>query len=188
VPALAAALPQAIGDAANGRFAPLVGLAASLSGPGGPRLYSGMHFSVVCSEDLPRQPLATEPDGAQFGAVFARLYQQACADWPRGNVDPAFYSTPPAPAATWLLSGGDDPATPSRHGERVTRALGAKARHTVVPHGGHGVMALPCLRDALQRFIDAPDDDAALKVDGDCAANVPRARAFVPLARASAAR
>ncbi|HEX6723056.1 MAG TPA: alpha/beta fold hydrolase, partial [Burkholderiaceae bacterium] len=98
VPALAAALPQALRDAANGRFAPLVGLAASLSGPGGPRLYSGMHFSVVCSEDLPRQPLAAERDGAQFGAAFARLYRQACADWPRSSVDPAFYSTPPAPA------------------------------------------------------------------------------------------
>jgi pimeloyl-ACP methyl ester carboxylesterase len=188
VPALAAGLPQAIADAANGRFTPLVGLAASLSGPGAPKLYSGMHFSVVCTEDLPRRQLAPAPDGAQFGSAFARLYQQACADWPRGNVDPAFYSTPPAPAATWLLSGGDDPATPPRHGERVARALGAKARHTVVPHGGHGVMALPCLRDAVQRFIDAPSDDAALKVDRDCAAAVPRPRAFVPLARASGAR
>ena len=188
LPALAAGLPQAIAEAASGRFTPLAGLASALSGPGRPEVYSGMHFSVVCTEDLPRLPLAPEPDSAQFGRAFARVYQQVCADWPRGKVDAAFYTTPTAPAATWLLSGGDDPATPPRHGERTARALGAKARHTVVPHGGHGVMALACLRDAVQRFIDAPNDDEALKVNADCAAGVPRPRVFVPLASASASR
>jgi pimeloyl-ACP methyl ester carboxylesterase len=185
VPAMAAALPQAIADAAQGRFTPLVGLASALSGGPGRTLYSGMHFSVVCAEDVPRLSLAGEPGGAQFGQAFARLYQQVCADWPRGTVDPAFYTVPAAPAATWLLSGGDDPATPPRHGERVARLLGAKARHTVVVHAGHGVMSLPCLRDAVQRFIDAPADDDALKVDAHCAAAVPRPRVYVPLARAS---
>jgi pimeloyl-ACP methyl ester carboxylesterase len=188
VPALAAGLPQAIAEAAAGRFAPLAGLASALSGPGRPALYSGMHFSVVCTEDLPRLSLAPAPDGAQFGQAFARVYQQACAQWPRGTVDPAFYITPPAPAATWLLSGGDDPATPPRHAARAAQALGAKARHTVVPHGGHGVMALPCLRDAVQRFIDAASDDDALQVSADCAATVPRARVFVPMAGASGPR
>jgi pimeloyl-ACP methyl ester carboxylesterase len=187
VPALAAALPQAITDAADGRLAPLAGLSAAMSGPGR-TMYSGMHFSVVCSEDLPRAPLAPEPDTAQFGQAFARVYQQACADWPRGTIAPAFYTTPAAPAATWLLSGGDDPATPPRHAARVAQALGPKARHTVVAHGGHGVMALPCLRDAVQRFIDALDDDEALRVNADCAAAVPRPRVFVPLAQSAGAR
>jgi hypothetical protein len=49
-------------------------------------------------------------------------------------------------------------------------------------------MALPCLRDAVQRFIDAPSDDDALQVSADCATAVPRARVFVPLARASGPR
>ena len=188
VPALAAALPQAIADAADGRFAPLAGLASALSGPGR-TLYSGMHFSVVCTEDLPRLPLAPEPDtGGQFGQAFARVYQQACAEWPRGSVDPAFYRTPAAPVATWLLSGGDDPATPPRHATRVLSALGPKARHTVVPHAGHGVIGLACLRDAVQRFIDAAGDDEALAVNADCAAAVPRPTVFVPLAQASSPR
>jgi pimeloyl-ACP methyl ester carboxylesterase len=189
VPALAAGLPQAIADAADGRFAPLVGLSAAMSGPGR-NLYTGMHFSVVCSEDLPRRPLAApEPDAAQFGQAFARVYQQACADWPRSTVAADFYTMQPAPAATWLLSGGDDPATPPRHAARVAQALGSKARHTVVAHAGHGVMALPCLNDAVQRFIDAASDDEALRLNADCAAVVPRPKAFVPLtARAAAVR
>ena len=76
-------------------------------------------------------------------AAPSRACTSRCAPTGRAaEVDPAFYTTPTAPAATWLLSGGDDPATPPRHGERTARALGAKARHTVVPHAGHGVMAL----------------------------------------------
>ncbi|HSC00737.1 MAG TPA: alpha/beta hydrolase, partial [Burkholderiaceae bacterium] len=154
VPALAAVLPAAIGDAAAGRFDALAGLAAALSGPGA-MLYSGMHFSVVCAEDVPRLGLSGDAAGAQFARTFARLYEQACASWPRGAVDPAFYTTPVAPVAIWLLSGALDPATPPRHGERMARALGPRARHTVVPNAGHGVMALPCVRDAVRRFIEA---------------------------------
>jgi pimeloyl-ACP methyl ester carboxylesterase len=183
VPALAAALPAAIADAALGRFEALTGLASALSGPGA-TLYTGMHFSVVCSEDVPRMR-AGDAAGEQFGRAFARIYEQACASWPRAEVDPAFYGTPAAPVATWLLSGAADPATPPRHGERIARLLGAKARHTVVPNAGHGVMALPCVRDAVQRFIEAADDDAALKVDASCAASLPRPRLFVPLGLAT---
>jgi pimeloyl-ACP methyl ester carboxylesterase len=183
VPALAVALPAAISDAALGRFEALAGLASALSGPGA-TLYTGMHFSIVCSEDVPRIGTA-DAVGEQFGRAFARLYEQACASWPRAEVAPAFYTTPPAPAATWLLSGAADPATPPRHGERIARALGAKARHTVVPNAGHGVMALPCVRDAVLRFIEAADDDAALRVDALCAAQLPHPRLFVPLGAAT---
>jgi len=184
VPALAAALPAAIAEAARGRFDALTGLASALSGPGA-RLYTGMHFAVVCSEDVPRLGRSADVAGEQFGRGFARVYEQACASWPRAEVDPAFYMTAPAPAATWVLSGAADPATPPRHGERIARALGAKARHTVVPNAGHGVMALPCVRDAVLRFIEAADDDAALKVDASCAATLPRPRLFVPLGQAA---
>ncbi len=183
-PALAAALPAAIAEAAHGRFDAMAGLASALSGPG-VRLYTGMHFSVVCSEDVPRMSRGADAAGEPFAGGFARLYRQACAAWPRAEVDPAFYSTPAAPAATWVLSGAADPATPPRHGERIAHALGAKARHTVVPNAGHGVMALPCVRDAVLRFIEATDDAAALQVDARCAATLPRPRLFVPLGQAA---
>ena len=183
VPTLAAALPAAIDEAARGRFAALAGLASALSGPGA-TLYSGMHFSVVCSEDAPRMGATPDAARGQPGDAFTRYYQQACASWPRAQVDPAFYATPAAPTATWVLSGAADPATPPRHGERVARALGAKARHTVVPNAGHGVMALPCVRDAMLRFIEAPDDAAALDVRVSCAAAVPHPSVFVPLGQA----
>jgi len=198
-PALAAALPAAIGEASAGRLAPLAALASALGGGGGAAaLASGQHFSVICAEDL--GPNAPPPDPADaaaalapdnpFGAHFAQRYREVCADWPRGTVDPAFYTLAPAPAPTWLLSGGLDPVTPPRHGERVARALGARARHSVVANAGHGVTALGCVRDAVQRFITAADEVQALAVastGADCAAAVPRPPAFRPPGLAEAA-
>ena len=180
-PLLSSALPLAIGEAAQGRFTPLVGLGAALAGGSGPALAQGMHFSVVCAEDAPLMATATDRPGADFGDSFADLYRRVCADWPRGAVPAAFYRVPPAPSATLVLSGAIDPVTPPRHGERVARALGAKARHVVVPNAGHGVLALPCMRDVVYRFIDAPDDDEALRVDTTCAARLPRPGVFVPV-------
>lgn len=181
VPALASALPLALTEAARGRFEALVGLATALSGGRQGVIAEGMHFAVVCAEDAPRLALAADPPGADFGAAFADIYRRVCAGWPRTDVPTAFYTLPPAPAATLVLSGGADPVTPPRHGERVAQALGAKARHVVVPQAAHGVMGLGCLRDAIFRFVDAASDDEALKVGTDCAHGLPRPPAFVPV-------
>lgn len=179
-PALASALPHALSEAAAGRFDALVGLGSVMATRGAGRLAGGMHFSVVCAEDLPRLQLATDRPGSDFGQTATELYTRVCAQWPRGEVPAAFYTVPPAPAATLVLSGGADPVTPPRHGERVTRALGANARHVVVAQAGHGVMSLPCMRDVLFRFIDAASDAQAMAVDASCAVAIPRPALFVP--------
>jgi pimeloyl-ACP methyl ester carboxylesterase len=212
-PALAAALPAVLGEAAAGRWAPLAALAGAVGG-GASGMATGLHFSVVCAEDLginapagvpapltPLTPLtpaaavsaappsvsvatatATAPAN-DFGNSFATLYRQVCADWPRGQVEPAFYSVPPSATPVWLLSGGLDPVTPPRYGQRVAQALGAMARHGVVANAGHGVTGLGCVRDAVLRFITAEHDAEALAVADaglTCAAGVPRPLAFMP--------
>jgi pimeloyl-ACP methyl ester carboxylesterase len=146
----------------------------------------GMHFSVVCAEDVPRLAQSTDAPGADFGSEAARLYQRVCADWPRGELPPAFYTLPKSPAPVLLLSGGIDPATPPRHGARVAQALGPLARHVVMPQAGHGVMSLGCMPEVMQRFIDATDDAAALAVDARCAQSIPRPPVFRPVAPGSA--
>ena len=180
MPALASALPLAVSAAARGRFEPLLGLAAAMGSRASGRLSEGMHYSVVCAEDLPSLAQAADAPGADFGHSVAALYRRICADWPRGEVPAAFYQVPAARAATLLLSGGADPVTPPRHGERVTRALGPLARHVVVPQAGHGVMGLACMRDVLFRFVDADSDEQALKVDASCALAMPRPPVFMP--------
>ena len=187
-PALAAALPAAIDAAAAGRYDGLVGLGSLLTARRSVRVALGMHFSVVCAEDVPRVPLATDRPGADFGDDFARFYARACDGWPRGDVPAAFYAVGRSAAPVLLLSGGADPVTPPRHGARVAAALGSLARHVIVPEAGHGVMSIGCMSDVVYRFIDAADDAAALAVDAGCAAHVPRPLAFEPVARAEALR
>ena len=181
VPSLAAALPAAIHAASQGRYDALLGLSATTSGRrGAAQFASGMHFSVVCSEDLPMLATSLDPPGADFGRDGARLYERVCTDWPRGEVPPAFYTIAPSATPTLVLSGGLDPATPPRHGERVARALGATTQHVIVPNAGHGVMGIGCMRDLIHRFIDTEDDRAATALDTACVKAIPRAGAFRP--------
>ncbi|MBW8756502.1 MAG: alpha/beta fold hydrolase [Burkholderiales bacterium] len=175
-PEQAAILPYAIEEAAAGRFDVLMAIASSTNDLP-TDLSEGQHFSVICSEDVPRLPASSGPASEQ-GAQ--GLYRAVCAQWPRGAVPPAFYTIPPSPAPVLLMSGGLDPVTPPRHAERVARALGPKARSVVVANNGHNVMAIACMRDAVFRFIAAAGEAEALAVDLGCAARVPRPPAFTP--------
>lgn len=185
-PALAAALPAAIHAAATeGRFEGLFGLTTAFGGGKGMKLAMGMHFSVICAEDAPRIGQVTDAPGTDFGRVDAEMYARACRDWPRGEVPPEFYKVPPAPSPVLVMSGGADPATPPRHGERVAKALAAghpeRVQHLVVPESGHGVMAVGCVRDIVFRFIDAKSAADALPQDSACATRIPRPVAFQPV-------
>jgi pimeloyl-ACP methyl ester carboxylesterase len=185
VPTLASALPLAISEASRGRFEALLGLSSVSVGNRIGSIAEGMHFSVVCTEDLPRLELSKDTPGNDYGDSFARLYTQVCADWPRGVLPKGYYDLAPAASATLLLSGGVDPVTPPRHAERVARLLGSRAHHVVVPQAGHGVMAMPCMRDVMFKFIDAANDAEAAKVDTACANAIPRPSAFIPVAELS---
>jgi len=189
-PALAAALPAAIQAAArDGRFDGLFGLTSAFGSNKAMKLAMGMHFSVICAEDVPRLAQAAEAPGADFGRFDADMYTRVCKTWPRGDVPAEFYKVPPAPSPVLVMSGGADPATPVRHGERIAKALGAgqaaRVQHLVVPEAGHGVMAVGCVRDVMFRFIDAKADADALPEsllkDAACATRIPRPTAFQPV-------
>lgn len=183
-PLLGAALPWAIDEAALGRWGALLGLARALAeGPGQPRLAAGAHFSVICSEDM-AGVVAPAVARSPFDAL-AVVYDRVCADWPRAALPAGFTTIAPARAPVLLLSGGIDPVTPPRHAERVQAALGRLARHAVVPQAGHGVLALPCIREAVAHFVAARDSETALAVDADCARAVPRPPAWAPPAPAA---
>jgi pimeloyl-ACP methyl ester carboxylesterase len=186
-PVLSAGLPQAISDAAAGRYEGLFGLASATGFRGRAGLAAGMHYSVICAEDAPRlsadtsaaqsaNQSATAPD---FADDFERQYRRVCADWPRGAVPSAFYTLAAAPSPVLLLSGGLDPVTPPRHAERVAKALGEKARSVVVPNAGHGVLTVSCMAEPVREFIAAQTPAQALAVDAACAQQQPRPAPYV---------
>lgn len=184
VPTLTAALPAAITAASQGRFEGLLGLGGVVGTRKGMRVAMGMHFSVVCAEDGPRPSGALDRPGADFGTTDANFYARTCQNWPKGAVPPAFYTVGATHSPVLLLSGGADPATPPRHGERVAQALGAQdaslVQHIVVPQAGHGVASVGCMNEVLFRFIDAKQNSAALPQDASCATKIPRPGVFVP--------
>jgi pimeloyl-ACP methyl ester carboxylesterase len=181
VPSLASGLAAALHAAKQGRFQGLIGLSAGMGEHKANRLAMGMHFSVVCAEDVQRLGQAAPSPGADFGGVDADLYTKVCSFWPKGAVDDAFYTVPVASTPVLLLSGGADPVTPPRHGERMAKALGAQTQHIVVPEAGHGISGIGCMRDVIERFIAAPQDSQALPQNADCATRVPRPKVFLPM-------
>ena len=181
VPTYASALPYAISEAAAGRFTPLMGVSNALSSAVGEGMAAGMHFAVVCSEDFPRLSLSKDAPGADFGGQFAAMYKGVCDKIARGEVPDAFYTMPKTQVPTLILSGGADPVTPPRHGERTAKALGAQALHVVVPQAGHGVMGIGCVRDVMFRFINTETTEEALKADLSCVKSIPRPSVFIPL-------
>lgn len=179
-PTLSQALPVAMHEATQGRPQALLTLGSSLTTRKGSGLAMGMHFSVLCSEDVPR--LASVPAARASGAGDGlQVYDKACAGSPRGELPAAYYQMVVSPAPVLLLSGGLDPVTPPRHGARAAQALGAKARHVVVPNAGHGVLGVGCAPELLTRFIHTADDTAALGIDTRCVQGVPRPPAFQPV-------
>ena len=184
VPTLTAAMPAALDAASQGRFEGLLGLASAVGSRKAMRLAMGMHFSVVCAEDVPRLAAATDTPGVDYGGADASFYAQACQNWPKGVVPPAFYTVGASRSPVLVLSGGADPATPPRHGARVAQALGtqdkALVQHIVVPQAGHGVASVGCMNEVLFRFIDAAQSSTALPQDAGCATKIPRPTVFVP--------
>jgi len=172
-PSIAAGLPAAIDAAAHGRLEGLLGLSSGLGGGKGLELAMGMHYSVLCAEDVPR--IAADSD-----SPMAQHYERVCKTWPRGEVPTAFYAVAHANTPVLLLSGGADPVTPPRHAARVAAALGPLAQHVVVPQSGHGVMAIACMSDVIYRFVDTAEDARALPVNAACATAIPRPPTYLP--------
>ncbi len=173
VPMLTAALPAAVSRAAGGDWNALLGLQAGL---GGGRLFTGMHFSVLCAEDVSR---ITDADRASVestraGGSFLEEYERACRGWPTRPVPPEFFAPPSFSAPTLLLSGGADPATPSRHAAEVARTL-AQGTHFIAPHLGHGVSSAGCGPRLVHEFFSK---GSATGLDAGCLLELPAPTLF----------
>lgn len=160
--AQAALLPVALHEAAvKDNFTPLASsllmLYDSLQGS----ISAGMHYSVVCSEDIPavgtvdRARLAS----TYMGTEMIDMLQRVCALWPRGPVDADFREPLATAVPVLLLSGADDPVTPPAYGEAALRGLSA-ARHVVLAGEGHGQLGAPCMDKVLRDFLDTADPAA----------------------------
>lgn len=179
VPALTAGLPAAAHAAASGDLAPLLALARVVQqSTGTSPLSEGLHYSVVCSEDVPLMPAAPATPNSGVELAIGEFYKDVCSQWPRATLEASFRKLSQTSTPTLILAGGADPATPPRHGRRLVQALGRMARLVVVEHAGHGVMFSGCAPEILHRFIDATGWTESTPLNTDCIRNIPRPPSF----------
>jgi pimeloyl-ACP methyl ester carboxylesterase len=158
VPELQSLLPEVIGRAAQGDYAPLLAAASLSSADTAEQVDTALHYSVACAEDAPR--LAAGDVGHALGTVRTRALAErvlaVCAAWPKGAAS-ADAATPVTSAVPVLiLSGALDPVTPPANGDEVARTL-SNSRHIVARGYGHIVSPHGCAPRLIAAFIDDLD-------------------------------
>ncbi len=177
-PESAALLPALVREAQAGDLAPLAaqGLLAVADIQAG--MSRPLQLSVLCTEDVPFY--ADPPPGAPptfLGNAARDAFRNACADWPRGKVDPYFHATPTLDVPALLLSGSADPVTPPRHADAAAAGL-PRSRHLVVTGQAHGVLGRGCLPRVVTEFVKAGSGDG---LDVSCVERVHPSPIFLDL-------
>ncbi len=129
-------------------------------------LSTGMHYAVVCTEDLPFTDLERALDAARdtyLGPTPIRALAAACEAWPRGRIDADFHDPLSLDVPTLILSGTADPVTPPAFGDALLAGL-PNARHVVLEGQGHMQAPNGCVPRLMARFVSEADA-AALDID-----------------------
>jgi pimeloyl-ACP methyl ester carboxylesterase len=156
-----ARLPLLVHRAAAGDIAELL---AKKVETGAPMIADGMFLAVTCGESfalMDDAAAAAKARSTPFGDYRIRRQKAACADWPKVKLDADHLELPTETSASVLLVSGEiDPVTPPAWADRVAAAL-PRARHIVVPGGGHILDGLKgvetCLDPIMIAFLDHAD-------------------------------
>lgn len=151
-------VPAMLHFAAQGNFVPLTRAALfyreNLVGTGS----NGMYLSITCAEDLPWiKPGEGErlAENTFLGDYRLRQQREACALWPRAEVEPHYADPVRVDVPVLILTGEWDPVTPPANGDRVAKTL-KNSLHIVVPHGAHGLGGLEgmdCIDRTITEFV-----------------------------------
>ena len=175
-PRPASRVPLVIHRAAQGDFAMLAETAIAyrinLVGSGS----NGMYLSVTCAEDLPWiKPGEGERMAANtfLGDYRLRQQREACALWPRGEIERDYAAPIRADVPVLILTGEWDPVTPPSNGDAVAKTL-PNSLHIVVPHGAHGLGGLENVDCILRLVTDFIDRGTNKGLDTSCVKTIRR--------------
>ena len=163
----AALLPLIVHEAANGRFEMLLAQAELITGDLERSISFPMHNSVICAEDYPFETAGTSAAyaDAYLDTSIVDALNTICGLWPQGNVDPDFKEPLASAHPILLLSGENDPATPSRYGEDVMAGGLSNALHLIGPGKGHGMAPVSCVPDLMRAFVEPAEIEG---IDAEC--------------------
>lgn len=162
----ASLLPLQLSRAADGDYAALAAGVLTADEGLAETMATGMHNSVVCSEDVPfySENAADASEDTYLGRLSIDFLEIACSIWPTRDMPDDIKSPVTSDVPTLLLSGELDPVTPPENAELVVESLSA-ARHVIAPSQGHGVAWRGCMPDILADFYSTRDLDA---LETDC--------------------
>lgn len=167
-PQTAAVIPMLVRAASEGDYGPLAAQVLMVSEDVHGAISFGMHFAVVCTEDV---PFWGKLDRAALEETFLGPAQtdalgQICESWPRGFIDDDFASPVESAVPVILLSGENDPVTPPAYAEMSVPGL-TNYRHVTLKHQAHGQLTTGCVPQRLGTFVDQADpavfDDLCLE-------------------------
>jgi pimeloyl-ACP methyl ester carboxylesterase len=175
-PRPASRVPLVIHRAAQGDFVMLAQTAIeyriNLVGSGS----NGMYLSVTCAEDLPWiKPGEGERMAANtfLGDYRLRQQREACALWPRGEIERDFAEPVHADRPVLILTGEWDPVTPPSNGDAAAKTL-TNSLHIVVPHGAHGLGGLENIDCILRIMTDFVERGTINGLDTSCVKTIRR--------------
>lgn len=175
-PVPASRVPLIIHLAAQGNFVPLTQTALQyrkfLVGSDS----NGMYLSVTCAEDLPWiKPGEGERMAANtfLGDYRLRQQREACALWPRAEVERDYAEPVRSDVPVLILTGEWDPATPPSNGDAIAKGL-KHSLHIVVPHGAHALGGLENIDCILRLTADFVARGTTKDLDTACVKTIRR--------------
>lgn len=158
-------LPLLLTQAEAGDWQAFAGNLLALERESETLLYTGMHNSVVCSEDAPAIATASpSQEPAYLGTLTVDFIRAICSAWPSRAMPKDFYAPVESDTPVLLLSGEADPVTPPENAEAVLEHF-SNARHLVAPGQGHGIAWRGCTPKLLAEFVTERDPQA---LDAKC--------------------
>lgn len=155
-PLTAALLPLQLHQAANGDYEGLASLSMMLTESMGEIIATGMHNSVICSEDAAGLVKPPQTSDSVLGDSLVDIIQAQCTVWPKGVMPADFHQPLRTDIPTLVIQGQYDPVTPPRYGEDVVKTL-RNGRLLIVPNQGHSVLGAGCMPKLYSTFLDTLD-------------------------------
>jgi len=164
-------IPLVINQAYLGNYRPLMGLMASTEGE--EQVYTGLHFNIVCNEDVPR--ISEEMKAVDASNSFDEdtghfIFENICPLIPKYRPSDDFYQSVTANIPTLILSGNLDPVTPPSNGDYSAKSL-PNSHHIVVKNTAHIVATSTCANEIVNEFLTIKDPKA---LDESCLKDIPQ--------------
>lgn len=175
-PVPAARVPLIVHLAAQGNFVPLTNAALEYRKFIVGSDSNGMYLSVTCAEDLPWiKPGEGERMAANtfLGDYRLRQQREACALWPRGEVERDYADPVRSDVPVLILTGEWDPVTPPSNGDATAKGL-KNSLHIVVPHGAHALGGLENIDCILRLNAEFVERGTAKDLDTSCVKTIRR--------------